>query len=247
MRTLKIVFYLVIASVSFSCNKSDTCDCFKSTGSITNEHRTIPGFNAISVSNNINLYITEDTFYSIVVEAGSHILESIKTQVTDSCLYLTNSIKCNWVRSYKDKVNIYVTCKKIKELDDNICSGNIFTTDTLYADKFNMNDFAGSGTINLKLVVSNTSWFSLNTGPIDLTVRGRSGLSYLYSNGNGKADLSNFPTGDFFITNNSTNDCYINVNNWVDAQIGYVGNIYYKGSPTEITTNITGSGQLIKN
>jgi hypothetical protein len=65
--------------------------------------------------------------------------------------------------------------------------------------------------------------------------------------GEGKADLSNYPSTDFFVTNNSTNNCFINVNNWVDAQIGYIGNVYYTGSPAKISTNITGSGQLIKN
>jgi hypothetical protein len=142
-------------------------------------------------------------------------------------------------------VNIYLTCKKIKEIDENMCSGNINTIDTLYADNFVLNDHSGSGTINLKLV-SGTSSFNMYSGPIDLIITGRSGVSNLYSNGYGKADLSNFPSANFSITNNSTNDCYINVYDDLNAQIGNIGSIYYTGSPSILTTNITGSGQLIK-
>ena len=173
-------------------------------------------------------------------------MKLIKSEVRDSCLYLTNENKCNWVRSFKDKVNIYVTCIKIKGLVNNIGSGNITSLDTLYTDYFQLDDFDGSGIINLKLV-ANTSWFNLHTGPADLVVNGRSGLSYLYSVGNGSADLKNFPSNGYYITNNSTNNCYVNVQKELDVKIGYIGNIYYSGSPYKITTNITGSGKLIKN
>jgi hypothetical protein len=242
---LKVLSYIFTALVLLSCNKGHQCDCVKSTGDITKENRTIMDFNKISVTDNINLYITQDTFYAASVEAGSHLLKSIKTDVRDSCLYLSNENKCNWVRSFKDKVNIYVTCKKIKELVYTKGSGNISSTDTLYADYFQLDDYDGSGIINLKLV-ANTSWFNLHTGPADLYVAGRSGVSYLYSAGNGKADLRNFPSGYFFINNSSTNDCYINVYKEMELKIGYIGNIYYYGSPYKITANITGSGKLIK-
>ncbi len=246
MKQIRVIIYLITSLLIVSCNKGHMCDCLKSTGDITKESRTISGFNQISVSDNINLFITQDTFFAIEVEAGSHLINSIKTVVTDSCIYLTNDNKCNWVRSYKDKVNVYLTCKTIKELKYNVGSGNISSTDTLYANYFQLDDYDGFGSVNLKLV-ANTSWFNLHTGPADLTVTGRSSGCYLYSAGNGKADLSNYPSSDVFITNNSTNNCYINVNNLVVAQIGYIGNIYYTGSPAKITTNITGSGQLIKN
>jgi hypothetical protein len=245
MKKLRILFYFIIALGVASCDKANRCDCFKSTGSITREHRTIPGFNKISVSDNINLYILQDTFCSIIVEAGEHLISSIKTEVTDSCIYLTNENKCNWVRSFKNKVNIYLRYKRIKGLIYNTGSGNISTMDTLYTDYFQFDDIAGSGNINFK-IVSNTSWFNLHTGPADLTVSGRSGVSYLYSAGNGKADLSHFPSGFLYITNNSTNNCYTNVEKLIEAQIGYVGDIYYTGNPYSISTKITGSGKLIK-
>jgi hypothetical protein len=102
----KIIKYsiMTISLFSLSCNKENRCDCFKSTGDITSESRNISDFKKIILEDNINLYITPDTIYSLTIEAGAHLLKSIKTEVTDSCLILKNENKCNWVRNYKDKI-----------------------------------------------------------------------------------------------------------------------------------------------
>ncbi len=246
MKFLKVKYYLILifTILFFSCNKENRCDCFKGTGEITTEERVVTVFNKISLENNINLYITEDTVCSVKVEAGSHLLKSIKTEVTDSCLYLKNGNKCNWVRSYKDKINIYVKFIKIKGLMYKNASGNVYTTDTIHANYFQLDNFNGSGTINL-IFSAHTTWFNLHTGPADLNATGTSGVCYLYSAGNGKADIRNLKTNIMFLNNKSTNECYVNVKDELEVKIGYVGDVYYTGDPT-IIKEITGSGKLIK-
>ena len=71
---LKYCFILV--AFIFSCTKEHSCDCFKGTGDTTTEFRKLLPFNKISIENNINLYITEDTVFYMTVEAGSKLISS---------------------------------------------------------------------------------------------------------------------------------------------------------------------------
>ena len=247
MKESKITHYLALFFVFTlsSCNKENSCDCFKSTGEITTETRTVSGFNKIYIEDNINLYISIDSTYSLSIEAGSHIQSLIKTEVTDSCLYLKNENKCNWVRSYKKKINAYLTCKSIQDINYNSASGNIYTLDTIHSDFFQVDDYGGSGEINL-LLVSKNSFFRNHTGPADIIVKGKSQNTYIYSAGNGLIDLKKYPSDYVVVSNFSTNNCFTNVNKELDVTIGSLGDIYYTGNPYSIKTNITGSGKLIK-
>ena len=97
MEKKNYIFYpfLLFVFLFLSCHNENKCDCLKSTGDIITEARSISGFNKISVEDNINLFITEDSAFSLTVEAGSNLMNFIKTDVTDSCLYLQNKNKCN--------------------------------------------------------------------------------------------------------------------------------------------------------
>ena len=104
---------LAVSLFYFSCNNENSCDCLKSIGPVVTEERVIPAFNKLSLEDNVNLFITQDSVYSLTVEAGEHLLQSIKAEVTDSCLYLKNENKCNWVRSFENKINVYLRFKKL--------------------------------------------------------------------------------------------------------------------------------------
>jgi len=239
-----LIFYIFIIPLLYlSCKKENMCDCFKSTGNIISETRNISGFDSISVENNVNLFLTEDSIFSVTVEAGRHLISLIKTDVTDNCLFLKNENKCNWVRSFKNKINVYVHCPKIKEIIYK-GSGNIKVADTLHVNNFQLDDWNGTGEVNL-ILKSNWTTLNLHTGPADLNVNGKSGVTYLYSAGNGKADLRNFITDDCFVSNKSTNSCYVNAAKELDAKINSIGDIYYTGTFYSLTSDITGSGHLI--
>jgi len=240
-----LYFFIIFTAFFFSCRNKNSCDCLKSTGDISTETRSIQGFNKIYIEDNIDLYISTDTFFSLKVEAGKHLLSSIKTDVIDSCLHLKNENKCNWVRSFKNKINVYITCRTINDIEYDKASGNIYTMDTLYSDNFEVNDFNGSGVINL-LLVSKNSFFRIHTGPGDIMVKGRSENAYIYSAGNGLADLRDYSSDFVVVSSKSTNNSFVKANKELDVNIGYVGDIYYTGNPYSIKTNISGSGKLIK-
>ncbi len=239
----KIFTGFLVLIIFFSCKKDNQCDCLKSTGEVTTEVREIAPFSSIVLKHNINLFIKQDSVFSCIVEAGENLLPEIITKVEDGKLTISNENKCNWVRSFKKEINVYLTFRNLN-LFEYRGSGNIYCADTLFLDSLRFDSWDGSGKANF-LLHTKSSQFNLHTGPADLDVSGFSGVNYLYSAGNGKADLVNLNTGYTFLTSKSTNNTFVYATKELFVWIDYIGDVYYKGSPYLIDEKYTGSGKLL--
>lgn len=240
----KILGIIIIIFVfSAGCKKENLCDCFKSTGHITIEDRITEPFSSIFLSENVNLYLIQDSIFNIKVQAGKNLLPLIKTRVENGSMYISNDNKCNWVRSYKPDVNVYISMPSLLFIEytgcGNICMQNTFTGDSIYFDSKN-----GSGTVNLNLDIKKC-YLIINTGPVDVIAKGKADELQLYYIGNGMIHFEELPTNYTFINNKSTGNCYLNVCNLLIYNITCSGNIYYTGNPSQIQGGITGSGRLI--
>ncbi len=238
--TLNIIIFLFLFT---SCKKENMCDCLKSTGKEVKETRQTDVFEEISLEDNINLFITQDTFNRIIVEAGEHLQKLIKTEVRENCLYITNDNTCNWVRSYDKQINVYLSMKNLRRLISK-GSGDIISTDTIRANILDVNNDGGTGVIDM-LVDANESYFRELIGPADFKIKGKSNYNYIWTAGYGKMDCRDLISYDALIVNNGTNDCYVNVSNNLKAVIFNTGNIYYSGNPKNINKTVEGSGKVL--
>lgn len=243
MKKSAILFFIPLL-FALSCSKEKKCDCLKSTGDIITEIRTVSPFNQIQIEDKINVFLKQDTFYSVKVEAGENLLSDIITEVSDSILEIRNDNKCNWIRSYKPEINVYITFKDLWHIKYLKGTGKVISEDTIHTHHFELDDFEGTGSLNF-LVHADETFFKLHTGPADLKVSGVTNYNYLYTAGNGPADLSNLKASVVDVDSKSTANDYVWAVNEINASIGYVGSVYYKGSPSIITHNYTGSGRLI--
>ncbi len=244
MKKIKNISFLILAIIIISCNDENKFDCLKNTGDIITENRAVSDFNEIDVDDKINLFINHDTVNKIVVEAGENLLESIKTSINDKTLTIRNKNKCNWVRSFENEINIYISVKELNKISYN-GSGNITSTNTIESKNFTLDVWNGSGNIDIS-INSELSYINMHTGYAEVKVKGFSQNTYVYNAGNGPSLLVDLESNQTYIRSKSINDCYINVNFLLNAEIENIGNIYYKGNPATVNTNITGSGSLIK-
>ena len=226
------------------CKKDSMCNCLKSTGSDATETRTVAPFTKIELYNNVDLIIHTDTFYHLSVTAGSHLVDGVKTEVEDGILKLRNKNRCNWVRSFKNKFTVDVWIKTLDNITVYDASGNIDFADTLKQNDFRIDSWSSSGDYHLKLNCSNAT-LALHTGPADLYAQGHVGVNSVYSASYGKIDLLEMNCDDIYIANKGTNDLYIKANHRIGAEITYIGNIYYKGNPSQVDQRISGTGKLI--
>ncbi|NQT76592.1 MAG: DUF2807 domain-containing protein [Bacteroidetes bacterium] len=242
---MKRALYIILIFLSASsCQKSGIGDCFKNTGPIITESRGASPFTYLHMKNNVDVFLTHDQQYSISVRAGKNIIQGIKTTISDNTLTIQNDNSCNWIRSFENPIEVYLGIPKL----DSILyqsSGNLRSLNRIVGDFIQLDVIEGAGSINLEIEM-NKSWFNLHYGTVDLRVSGYSHINYLYSGGYGPADLHSLNTVFNYMTNNSTNNCYVRASYMLDVRIFNVGDVYYYGNPTTITTEISGTGKLYK-
>lgn len=237
-------FALLLLILLGSCKKAPNRQCYKKIGDSTSESRLIPVFNRIDLSNRINLIVTPDTLQWLRVEAGENLVSFITTEVIDSVLYITNENNCDFLRSYKSEINVYVGCTDLDVLTFR-GEGNITFTDTLFASYFIYEQWGGSGSAFLMLE-SDEAHINLHTGSGDATVVGKCSEGYFYQRGSGFIDGRKYRTGYMLADQQSTNDMHVNCKALLIAQVAYVGNVYYHSvEPDSIQRFFSSTGKLI--
>lgn len=228
-----------------ACEKTPVLDCFVSTGKIVKEERQLGQFRTVLLMDNINLILSQSNKNRLVVEAGSNLMGKIVTEVeNDSVLILKNDNRCNWVRSFDKPVNVYLEFKQL-ELIEYRSIGDVSNADTLRLDSLSVDVKEGAGKIEL-LIKTPLVYCNLHYGTADIFLKGFADLSYVFGDGFGRIDNRDLNASQVFVTNKSSNDMYLNARLRLGATIENIGNIYYRGNPSEIELQRTGSGELIK-
>lgn len=128
------------------------------------QKRTISGsFTAITVSDGVDLYLTQGSEESVAVSASEEkYMERFKTEVVDGTLkiYFDNK-NVNWSTNSKRKLTAYVSFKTLEKL--NASGGaDVKITETLSSDKLALKFTSGSS-LNGKVAVKDLS-AELNSG-----------------------------------------------------------------------------------
>jgi len=237
------VIVLAIIFGSSSCSKSGA-DCFTNTGPVTRESRHVEDFDTIIARENVDIILTQDSANSLEVEAGRNILSGIKTDVVERQLMISNTNKCNWVRSYDKPLKVYVHAKNLRKIDY-ISAGNITSTNTISAGSLMVDVWGGCGSIELTVDLQEGKFYE-HMGTADIIIHGRVLFSSVVAGDFGMLQLKDLKSDFSFVLNSGSNDCYIQVVKYLDVSISSIGNIYYTGNPDTIHTHITGTGQLIQ-
>lgn len=234
----------IMSSIFYSCSK-DGGNCVSSSGEVIMQNRQLSEFDSIRVYDYLNVILIPDTYNNVTVEAGRNIITGISTEISGRELILRNNNNCNWLRNYSKPINVYLTVKNLQKIHYE-SSGNISCTDTIRSGLLKIEMWGGAGNIDLKVNIGE-GFFIQQIGTSTLTLNGKCGISNVYAGDFGLLQLKGLKTGYTFVTNNSSNDCYVSATYALEATISSIGNIYYSGNPRNIKYDITGSGKLIQN
>jgi hypothetical protein len=229
------ILFLIISAVS--CKKENLCDCFKGTGDIVNETRDIKGFDKIVTEDNVNVFITQDSIFEVKVEAGKHLIKLISTEVNEGELRIKNNNRCNFVRTSKKEINVYLKMPAIKYITSE-GYGKIQSLNTLTTAEF---DVRTKSTGDVDLIVNNSKIISHMFGNGDIYFRGITGEHSCHVVGEGFVNCSGLSTQYTWIYSRTSGYAYINVTNLLQIIIESSGNVYYTGKP-QIQATINGSG-----
>jgi hypothetical protein len=241
----KLVVALAIVTVTLgSCKKHPPSDCFKSTGKITEQERDIGNFNTIILNDNVNLHLSKGNENKLSIKAGKNLIKKIVTEIKDdTCLVISNLNSCNWVRSYKPPVDVYLTFKKLFDIEYH-STGNIDNNDTLNIDSLAVNVREGAGNIKL-LVNAKRIYSNIHRGTATIEFSGNTWLLFVYSADFGLIDNRYLNAQRVYLRSESGNDIYVRAQKSISATINGIGNVYYYGNPQSVFSDGTGSGKLI--
>lgn len=240
-----ISLIVMLAVFANSCKKENAGDCFKSAGKMTTTSRNVTGFTRIKVEDKLEVYLTQGNEYKVEVEAGGNLQSNIKTVVEDSTLTISNINKCNFVRSPKTSIKVFVTLPRLRYVRSGgvgaIYFQNQFTGDSMDVRIGNSGDVHIN--VNVKYLTTSTH------GNGDLYAIGSADVSSHYTNGTNYLHLEELVIKNNIILSTYTiGDCYINAptNGPINLEIWESGNVYYKGTPTDLYLIKKGKGEVFQ-
>ncbi|SFB74941.1 Putative auto-transporter adhesin, head GIN domain [Flexibacter flexilis DSM 6793] len=237
---MKKWFWLAAFALA-TCSNPDAPDCLKSTGHTKQISREVADFQRIVIDDNIDLYVTADTAVSLRLEGGENLLPSIKTDVNNGTLYIANHNKCNWVRTYKRKLKVFLHVKNLYEITQK-GFGNIMFTNQLKTDNFTLNIY-GVSEVDANINAQNfyTDINSLGT----LRLSGQSNYAKFSLDKTPKLHTENFVVKSAYVHQGAETNITINCSDKLEGQILSTGNIFYKHNPVLAIVR-KGEGQAIK-
>lgn len=237
---LKTILILFCIAFLYSCNKENSCDCIKRTGKIETTKRWLSKFDKIYVEDNVNVFITQDSTFDVEVEAGKNIGWLIEIDTAGGTLSIKNKNRCNWTRSYKEPLNVYIKMPVIKYITSN-GSGTISSLNTITTDQLQV-QIESSG--NIELNVNNSQIVSHIFGYGDLTLNGTTHEHDVDIGGCSFLNCQNLHTSITYIHSFTTGLSYVNASDLLTCKIGLNGDVYCYGNPVTVEKTITSTGQL---
>src|SRR6185437_1966061 len=156
-------------------------------------------------------------------------------------VFISNANKCNWLRSYKKPINVYVSLPNIEHII-NQSSGSITSNGTLTYPNFHFHHY-GNGNVNIQV---NVGYLWINQDHYgDLTISGYAANGEALIQNVGHYFAAGLKTKEFIINNFDAGQAYVECDSSLRAVISGAGNIYYSGAAAVNFTSI-GTGNLIK-
>lgn len=222
-----------------SCGKNGPC--IKGDGNVITETRTVASFNKIELDGSSDIYITQDSVQSLVIEAEENILKILETEVSGSRLNIGfEKHRCVWKH---EPIKVYITMPDLKGVSID-GSGDVYVQGHFDLGDVDL-DIDGSGNIHMGDVSASSIGMSIS-GSGDATFSGPTTVEYfdISIDGSGKVKAFGLPANHVTVDIDGSGDCKVQALQTLNVKISGSGDVYYIGNP-QINIDIDGSGDVI--
>jgi hypothetical protein len=229
------------AGLLASCHSND---CLTSAGEETTERRELPAFHDLTVADNVNVTLVQDTETYAEVRTGANLQADLKLEVQGSRLFISNESRCNWARSYAVAHDVVLHLPRLINMD-HIGQGTVRTQGRFRADTAYYH-MKGTGDYDLDLQ-SHYLWLDqYELG--DYRLRGTTDQLLLSGGGLGRFFATDMRARACYVnlTIYAGNDVYVNGSEEVAGTLAGPGTVYYSGNPTTADIRVTGKGKVVK-
>lgn len=246
----KVIFYVIMGVLLFSCNGENVPDCIQNTGDIVRQEVSLPDFNTITVFENLNVVITEGEAQRIEIETGEFLLNEVFSEVEGERLILRNENTCNFVREF-GITTIYITAPNITEIRSST-GGSITSNGTLgyeslslISESFNNPETVTTdGSFDIELasesvsIVSNgIAFFQLTGTTINFNINVAAGDS--------RIEAENLIAENVNLNHRGSNDVFVNPQQSITGVVRGNGDVISSNRPPEIDVEELFNGRLI--
>jgi hypothetical protein len=229
-----------LALASTSCGKDHWPNCIKANKKNATETRSLENFTEIQLDGSGDVYLyqlTDSSLPTVEIETSENVMDRVTTEVKGNKLVLsTECIRGTYDLTYTIRV---ADLSKVKISG----SGNVTTM-----TPFNLNDvnleIDGSGNMDFETDATNVACHISGSGNIELD--GTCDDLDLEIDGSGDIHAFDMPTTDCFINISGSGNCEVYVNGILNVTVSGSGDVIYDGTPTEFSTNSSGSGTVRK-
>ncbi len=203
-------------------------------------------FTEIEFNNCFDVYLNEDTIYSIEIIANEEMIGDIAFEVQDSVLMINNYASGKWLTPRKNKIQLYINSKQLSKVNANETC-NIETISPITSNEFCLVLKSKANEASLELACNSFCYWNNFPCGGKLTLSGTVENLTLWNFAIMYVDAKNLIAKNALVENNSEGDCEVTVTNKLEYSIKGTGNIHLYGSPLEIIKiDLTSSGQLIQ-
>jgi hypothetical protein len=204
----------------------------------------ISGFNAISVSSGINIYLSQSEEENVLIKGNADILDKITVRKTTSGIlelkFENKASSMNWGWAKGDGVKAYISFKTLSKL---IASGG---SDIINQNNFKLDDFSiiasGGSDINLNLSVNHLTIVA--SGGSDIYLKGKTNKLNLTSSGGSDIKAYGLVVAEVMVVSSGGSDVELFVEKSIKAVASGASDIRYKGNPSNKSVKSSGASSV---
>ena len=244
MRSLWM-YIITILFFAISCKKAEDRACLKFVGDEASKSIALEQTDSLYLYDNLIYTLVPDTSNFIELKGGENLLNHIECSNYHDKLEVRNKNKCNFLRSYKKKVEAYIHFKEIKFIHFEGAE-KLTNEDTIVSGELRIFIRDGAGPVDL--TVKNTYLSVVVThGWGDFTMHGKTTNAFLNCNTNSFCNtLDLMVDNDLKVFSNTGGKMLVNAQGtFLNAIIKRNGDILYTGVPSSIELDDQGDGELL--
>ncbi len=236
--------WLPLLAILSACDNPQAFDCVKSAGSQDLEIKQAASFTWLIVDDNINLYLNNDSTYTVTIEGGKNLIGKIRLDQTGDSLRIYNANHCNWARNYhSNKIKVTVGAANLRAIA-NRGYGYVQSVGKLKISDLVVYILEASGDLTLDMQAESFYVYT-NCSPT-ITLTGETNSLGAWSRDAGKLLAENLIAQDCDIRNSSANEIRVFPVRKLRAVIEESGNIVYFNDPKVLETDVSGTGKVLR-
>jgi hypothetical protein len=205
------------------------------------EERAVEPFHGVEVRNQGNLEITFGSEASLEIEAEDNLQEHLRAEVRNGILYFETVPSGTNIRTRKQIV-YHLTAVKLDRLSTS--SAGSIAVPAMEVDSLVV-DISSAGSVEIDSLIAHSLRASLSSAG-DLRIRDGAVIDQIVSiSSAGKYEARNMSSERANLSLSSAGKATVLVNEYLEADISSVGNLYYSGE-AEVDINTSSMGKAIR-